>query len=103
MFQRLYDRTMALASHRHALWALAAVSFAESSIFPIPPDATLIPIVLAHRDRAWIMAAVCSVASVIGGIFGYLIGYFLYEAIGRPIVGFFRLQDEVARFSAPHH
>jgi membrane protein YqaA with SNARE-associated domain len=103
MFQRLYDRTMALASHRHALWALAAVSFAESSIFPIPPDAMLIPMVLAHRDRAWIMAAVCTVASVIGGIFGYLIGYFLYEAIGRPIVDFYGYQNDFARFTAAYN
>src|SRR4026208_1678027 len=100
MFQRLYDRTMALASHRHALWALAAVSFAESSIFPIPPDAMLISMVLAHRDRAWVMAAVCTVASDIGGIFGYLIGYFLYEAIGRPIVAFLRSQKHFAPSTA---
>ena len=103
MFQRLYDRTMSLASHRHALWALAAVSFAESSIFPIPPDAMLIPMVLAHRDRAWTMAAVCTVASVVGGIFGYAIGYFLFEAIGRPIVEFYGYQDQFARFTAAYN
>src|SRR4026208_931840 len=99
MFQRLYDRTMALASHRHALWSLAAVSFAESSVFPIPPDAMLIPMVLAHRDRAWAMAAVCTVASVLGGILGYIIGYFLFEAIGRPILDFYGFQDEFQRFA----
>jgi membrane protein YqaA with SNARE-associated domain len=103
MFQRLYDRTMALASHRHALRALALVSFAESSIFPIPPDAMLIPMVLAHRDRAWTFAAVCTVASVVGGIFGYAIGYFLFEAIGRPIVDFYGLQDDFARFTAAYN
>jgi membrane protein YqaA with SNARE-associated domain len=99
MFQRLYDRTMSLASHRHALRVLALVSFAESSIFPIPPDAMLIPMVLAHRERAWRMAAVCTVASVLGGILGYIIGYFLFEAIGRPILDFYGYQEEFQRFA----
>ena len=79
----LYDWTMRLAGSRHALWALAAVSFAESSFFPIPPDIMLIPMVLAARERAFLLAGVCTVASVIGGYFGYAIGYFLFESIGR--------------------
>ncbi|HSD35421.1 MAG TPA: YqaA family protein [Alphaproteobacteria bacterium] len=99
MFQRLYDRTMSLASHRHALRVLALVSFAESSIFPIPPDAMLIPMVLAHRERAWTMAAVCTIASVLGGILGYVIGYFLFEAVGRPILDFYGYQEEFQRFA----
>ena len=99
MFQRLYDRTMSLASHRHAMRVLAVVSFAESSFFPIPPDAMLIPMVLAHRDRAWAMAAVCTIASVLGGILGYAIGYFLFEAVGRPILDFYGYQDEFQRFA----
>jgi membrane protein YqaA with SNARE-associated domain len=74
MFQRLYDWTLSLATHRHAMRALAVVSFVESSVFPIPPDALLIPMVLADRARAWRMAAVCTVASVLGGILGYAIG-----------------------------
>jgi membrane protein YqaA with SNARE-associated domain len=99
MFQRLYDRTMSLASHRHAMRALAVISFAESSFFPIPPDAMLIPMVLAHRDRAWAMAAVCTIASVLGGILGYAIGYFLFEAVGRPILDFYGYQEEFQRFA----
>jgi membrane protein YqaA with SNARE-associated domain len=99
MFQRLYDRTMSLASHRHALRVLALVSFAESSIFPIPPDAMLVPMVLAHRDRAWAMATVCTIASVLGGILGYIIGYFLFEAVGRPILDFYGYQEEFQRFA----
>ncbi|HEX6103631.1 MAG TPA: YqaA family protein [Alphaproteobacteria bacterium] len=99
MFQRLYDRTMSLASHRHAMRVLAVISFAESSFFPIPPDAMLIPMVLAHRDRAWAMAAVCTIASVLGGILGYVIGYFLFEAVGRPILDFYGYQDEFQRFA----
>jgi membrane protein YqaA with SNARE-associated domain len=99
MFQRLYDRTMSLASHRHAMRVLAVISFAESSFFPIPPDAMLIPMVLAHRDRAWAMAAVCTIASVLGGILGYAIGYFLFEAVGRPILDFYGYQEEFQRFA----
>ena len=88
MLRRLYDRVMMLAAHPRAMWVLAAVSFAESSFFPIPPDAMLVPMVLARRAQAWRIAALCTVASVIGGFFGYAIGYFLYEIIGRPIVVF---------------
>jgi membrane protein YqaA with SNARE-associated domain len=103
MFQRLYDWTMSLASHRRAMPALAAVSFAESSVFPIPPDAMLVPMVLADRDRAWRMAAVCTVASVLGGILGYIIGYFLFEAVGRPILDFYGYQEEFQRFAGAYN
>ncbi len=99
MLQRLYDRTMSLAGHRHAMRVLALVSFAESSIFPIPPDAMLIPMVLAHRDRAWVMAGVCTIASVVGGVAGYAIGYFLFEAVGRPILDFYGYQEEFRHFT----
>ena len=74
---------MALAARRHALWALAGVSFAESSFFPLPPDILLIPMVIANRARAWLIAGVCTVASVTGGAFGYAIGFFLFETVGR--------------------
>jgi membrane protein YqaA with SNARE-associated domain len=90
---------MALAAHRHALLALAAVSFIESSVFPIPPDVLLIPMVLAARDRAWLIATVCTVASVVGGMFGYAIGYFLFEQIGRPIVEFYGYEDQFGEFT----
>jgi membrane protein YqaA with SNARE-associated domain len=86
MLRRLYDRTMELAAHRHAPWALAGVSFVESSVFPIPPDVMLIPMVLAERRKAWFYATVCTIASVLGGALGYFIGYFLFEALGEPIL-----------------
>lgn len=89
MLQNLYDRTMALAGHRHALWALAAVAFIESSVFPIPPDVLIIPMVLAARDQAWRIAIVATVASVLGGLMGYAIGAGLYESLGRPILEFY--------------
>lgn len=94
MFQRLYQRTMALANHPRAEWALAAVTFAESSFFPIPPDVVLAPMVLADRSKAWRYAIICTVASVLGGIFGYAIGYFLFESVGEAILNFYGLADE---------
>ena len=89
MLQWLYDRTLGLAGHRHALWALAVVAFAESSVFPIPPDILIIPMVLAVRARAWRVAAVATAASVLGGLLGYGIGAGLYETLGRPLLEFY--------------
>ncbi len=85
MLRRLYDWTMGFAGHPHALWVLAIVSFAESSVFPIPPDVLMIPMILARPARAWVIAGVCLIASVLGGLLGYTIGYFAFEEIGRPI------------------
>lgn len=93
MFRGLYDWTMAQAAGRHALPALAVISFAESSFFPIPPDVMLIPMVLARPERAWLIAGVCTAASVLGGFMGYAIGYFLFATFGKMIVEFYHLQD----------
>ena len=86
MLQRLYNWTMNLAGHRHAVWALFFIAIIESSFFLIPPDVLLIPIILAARNRAWLLAAICTLGSVIGGILGYGIGMFAFDAIGRPIL-----------------
>ena len=98
MLRRLYDWTMGLAAHRHALALLALVAFIESSIFPIPPDALLVPMVLAARARAWRIALVCTVASVLGGLAGYGIGYFAFETVGRPLIAFYGAADAFANF-----
>lgn len=98
MLRRLYDWMLTLAGHRHALWALAAVSFIESSIFPIPPDVLLIPMILAARHRAWTLALVCTLASVAGGAAGYGIGYFLYESLGRPLLDFYGYGEKFHEF-----
>jgi membrane protein YqaA with SNARE-associated domain len=98
MLRRLYDWTMSLAAGRHAPKALAAVSFAESSFFPIPPDVMLIPMVVARRDRAWRFATICTIASVVGGLFGYLIGAMLFEPVAKPILEFYGYADEFAEF-----
>ena len=89
MLKRLYDWTMALAAHRRALPALGLIAFIESSVFPIPPDVMVVPMVLAERRRAWLIALVCTVASVLGGLAGYGIGFFLYETLGRGILEFY--------------
>jgi len=93
MLRKMYDKTIALASKPHAMWAMGAVSFTESSFFPIPPDALLIPMVLARPDRGWTIALVCTVASVAGGIFGYAIGYFLYETLGQWLINLYGMQQ----------
>ncbi len=98
MLQRLYDWTMGLAGHRHALWALAVISFVESSVFPIPPDILLVPMVLANRRRAMRIALVCTAASVAGGMAGYAIGYFLFDAVGRPLLEFYGQVDTFEAF-----
>ncbi len=86
MLRSLYDWTIRLAEHPRALWALAIVAFVESSFFPIPPDVLMIPMILARPSRAWLIAGVALVASVLGGLLGYAIGAFAYESIGQPIL-----------------
>ena len=86
MMKSLYDWTLRMADHRHALWVLAAVSFIESSVFPIPPDVLMIPMILARPSRAWLIAGVALVASVIGGLLGYAIGALAYQELGQPIL-----------------
>ena len=93
MLQRLYARTLDIAAGPNAVPALLAVSFAESSFFPIPPDILLIPMILARPAQAWRLAALCTLASVAGGILGYAIGYFLFDAIGRPVLEFYHAMD----------
>ena len=88
MFRKLYDWVMGLARSRHAPRSLAIVSFAESSFFPVPPDVMLAPMVLANRDKAFVYAAICTVASVLGGLLGYAIGVFL-EPVGLFILKVF--------------
>lgn len=99
MLQRLYDWTLSLAQHPHALWALAVVSFVESSFFPIPPDIIMIPMIIARPNRAFLIAGVCLVSSVVGGLFGYAIGAFAYESIGQPMLASLGKGDAMEAFS----
>lgn len=103
MLRDLYDWMMALASERSAPWALAIVSFIESSFFPIPPDVMLVPMVLADRESAWRFAAIATVSSVLGGLLGYAIGYYLYDAVGLPILKFYGKEHALDAFIAFVH
>ena len=99
MLRRLYDWTIQMARHPRALWVLGAVSFVESSVFPIPPDVLMIPMILARPSRAWLVALVALVTSVLGGLLGYAIGALAYESIGQPILESLGKTDSMAEFN----
>ena len=99
MLRSTYDWTMRQAESPRALWVLAAVAFIESSVFPVPPDVLMIPMVLAAPRRAWLIALVATVASVLGGILGYAIGAFAFDAVGQPILASLGKEDAAAEFS----
>ena len=103
MIRPLYDWTMRLAGHRRANWALAAISFIESSFFPIPPDVMLMPMVLANRRQAWKIATICTVASVLGGFAGYAIGFFLFETVGQAIIDLYGAAEKFESFQAGYN
>lgn len=103
MLRRVYDWTMDFAANRNAMWALFIIAFIESSVFPIPPDILIIPMILAARDKAWKIAGVCTVASVLGGIAGYGIGFFLYEQVGQPLLEFYGKADKFAEFQGMYN
>lgn len=98
MLKSLYDWMMAKAADRRAIWWLAAISFIESSFFPIPPDIMLIPMVLAAPSRWLFLAMVCTLSSVVGGYFGYAIGYFAMDSIGMIILGALHLTEKFHAF-----
>jgi membrane protein YqaA with SNARE-associated domain len=100
VLHRLYARVLDIAAGPNALLALVAIAFAESSFFPIPPDILLIPMILARPRQAWRLAAVCTLSSVIGGMLGYAIGYFLFDAIGRPVLEFYHAMDRYEALKA---
>ena len=92
MLRKAYDWTMSFAEHRHAPWVLSAVSFAESSFFPIPPDPLFLAMTLKDRSKVWSLALLCTLTSVVGGYLGYCIGYALYETWGQSIINFYGMQ-----------
>ena len=102
MLRRTYDWCIASADKPYALWILAAVAFAESSFFPVPPDIMLLPMSLARPQRAWLFAALCTVASVAGGVLGYAIGALLYDSLGHWLIQLYGLGDKVDAFRASY-
>lgn len=99
MIRRLYDWTISLSAHPRALWALAFVAFIESSVFPIPPDILMIPMIIAAPSRAWLIALVATVSSVLGGLLGYFIGAVLFDSVGQWIFEFYGKSDAAEAFN----
>jgi membrane protein YqaA with SNARE-associated domain len=102
MLRRLYDAVIALSEKKSAPWYMGAVSFAESSFFPIPPDAMLVPMALARPDRAYFLALVCTLSSVAGGMVGYAIGALLYDSVGQWIVSLYGYDTRMEAFRAAY-
>lgn len=100
MFKKLYDWTLSLSASPRAPQALAAISFAESSFFPIPPDVMLVPMTMAKPERAWNYALICTIASVLGGIAGYAIGALLYDTLGAWLIKLYGYGDKMDAFRA---
>lgn len=98
MFKRLYDWTLSLAGRPRAAWGLGAVSFAESSFFPVPPDVVLVPMILARPELAWRYALICTLTSVAGGVLGYAIGALLYESVGQWLIALYGYGDRLDDF-----
>ena len=98
LLRRLYDWCVDAAHKPHAMWIMGGVAFAESSFFPVPPDVMLIPMALAHPRRAYVMAAWCTAASVVGGMLGYSIGAVLYDSVGAWLIHLYGYGDKVETF-----
>lgn len=98
MLKRLYDWTISLSESPRAPYALGAVSFAESSFFPVPPDVMLLPMAMARPERAWYYATICTITSVLGGILGYAIGYLLFDSVGQWLIKVYGLGDKLEAF-----
>jgi membrane protein YqaA with SNARE-associated domain len=98
MLRRIYDWCIAAADKPYAAWLMGAIAFAESSVFPIPPDTMLIPMALARPQRAWGFATLCTVASVLGGLLGYAIGAYLYDSVGQWLIHLYGYGDKVEAF-----
>lgn len=92
MLDKLYARVLRHAASPHAPLWLAALAFAEASFFPLPPETLLVPMVLAQKDKAWRYAAICTIASVAGGLLGWLIGALLLDTLAKPIVHFYHAE-----------
>jgi len=96
--RKIYDSVLSYSANKNAVYYLFAVAFIESSFFPIPPDIMLIPMILAAKDKAWRYAGIATVASVLGGYFGYAIGMFFFEVIARPLIDFYHLMPQFEEF-----
>lgn len=98
MIRKLYDWTIRMSNHPRAGWILFFVSFAESSFFPVPPDAMLVPMVLANRKKAWMFAGICTLSSVLGGLLGYAIGAWMYDTLGHWLITLYGMEEQARHF-----
>jgi len=98
VLQKTYKWVINLSTKPHAVWALAFIAFVESSIFPIPPDVILIPMVIAAPSRWFTLAAICTITSVFGGMAGYAIGYFAFDTLGRPLLELYSYGNKFTNF-----
>jgi membrane protein YqaA with SNARE-associated domain len=103
MLRRLYNWTMSLSRSPHALWALAIVSFIESSVFPIPPDVLMIPMIIARPSRAFLIAGIATLASVLGALLGYYVGAALFDTVGQPVLNFYGKGTEFDAFAVKYN
>ncbi|MCE2519838.1 MAG: DedA family protein [Alphaproteobacteria bacterium] len=99
MFERLYARTMELAASRHAVWWLLALAVAEASFFPVPVEALLLPMMFATPSRAWFLALLATIGTVVGGVTGYAIGLFLHDTIAWPVLEFYGYAEAYAEYA----
>lgn len=100
LIRKIYDKMLAVSEGNGAMWALFCVAFAESSFFPIPPDIMLIPMVLATPSKAWKIALLATVASVVGGYFGYFIGAVFFDLIAKPLIDFYHAMPKFESFQS---
>ena len=98
--RKIYDLVLKWSASKNAVYYLFAVAFIESSFFPIPPDIMLIPMILAAKDNAWRYAGIATIASVLGGYFGYAIGMFFFEIIAKPLIEFYHLMPQFEEFKS---
>ena len=98
MLRKLYDKILNKSAKPGAEYFLGLVSFCESSFFPIPPDILLLPMVLARPDKWFRIALITTIFSILGGLFGYMIGVFLWDLLGEPIINFYNLQEKFGIF-----
>lgn len=102
IFEPIYSTLLAWAKHKNAERYLAGVSFAESSFFPIPVDVMLAPMVLADKSKAWRLASITTIMSVFGGVFGYVLGYYFFEAYGDQVLSYFHAHDTFESIKAKY-
>ena len=103
MFRAINKKLHRMSAHKNALWVLALVAFLESSVWPIPPDILLIPMIIAARSQAWKLAGICTLMSVLGGFLAYVIGALFYDYLGQNIITLYDLNDDFIQFTKKYN